>query len=378
MRMKSLILIFIALGCGLVASIGISQVLQGSGSRGTPQLEMAQILVALSDIDINAKLDASNVKLEEWPKMKVPEGAITSLKDVEGKFALQRFYKGEPIILLKVSDSTENSATRIPEGFRVMPVRIEEDTVLKGIAPGDRVDVNVFLRRSEEVLRTGTHTILRNVRVFAVGANTERSIDDKGQEIQARTVSLLVKPAQARELAMASQIGKLFLVLRHPSEKVDENAEDVTSLTDILNGKSEDADDKQENNDTQVASSGNAFLNAIKSAVPQPAPAPAASAEPKPGFVMTVFGPADVKQYEWIDRNSMPTEQAVVGGAPLTVSPAAPSADLSGMQPTTSEPTTNETTTSDNPEEESTDSNPSSDGETPPKSSGRRSLLRAW
>jgi pilus assembly protein CpaB len=368
MRMKSLILIFIALGCGLVASIGISQVLQGSGTRATPQLEMAQILVALSDIDINAKLDASNVKLEEWPKMKVPEGAITSLNDVENKFALQRFYKGEPIIQAKISDSTDNSATRIPEGFRVMPVRIEEDTVLKGIAPGDRVDVNVFLRRSEEVLRTGTHTILRNVRVFAVGSNTERSVDDKGKEIQARTVSLLVKPDQARELAMAGQIGKIFLVLRHPGEESDGSEEDVTSLADILNGKSKNGDDEEPDADTQVASTGPSFLDAIKSAVQTP-PAPVAAPEtPKAGFVMTVFGPSDVKQYEWTDRNSMPTEQAVMGGAPLT--PVAPNT----LAPAAADPATAQPTA----EEETAETDTLINGEAPPKSSGRRSLFRAW
>lgn len=370
MRMKSLILIFIALGCGLVASIGISQVLQGSGSNHGPALEMEQILVALSDIDINAKLDASNVKLEEWPKMKVPEGACRSLQDVDGKFALQRFYKGEPIIQVKISDSTENSATRIPEGYRVMPVRIEEDTVLRGIAPGDRVDVNVFLRRSDEVLRTGTHTILRNVRVFAVGANTERSIDDKGHEIQARTVSLLVKPDQARELAMAGQIGKIFLVLRHPGEKTSETDEDVTSLSDILNGKSKDGDEKQSEEPPKTADNGNAFLNAIKTAI-QPAPQPVPAA-PKPGFVMTVFGPSEVKQYEWTNRNTMPTEQTVMGGASIAPAAAVP-APVPEPPTTTTEPTEIST----EPEEE-TISDPLTDGEAPPKSSERRSLLRAW
>ena len=73
MRMKSLILIFIALGCGLVASIGISQVMNRGGGGGS--MEMEQILVALTDIDIGTKLDAQNVKLEDWPKAKIPEGA---------------------------------------------------------------------------------------------------------------------------------------------------------------------------------------------------------------------------------------------------------------------------------------------------------------
>jgi pilus assembly protein CpaB len=78
MRMKSLILIFIALGCGLVASIGISQVMDRGGGGGN--VEMDRVLVALADIDIGSRLSDKNVKLEDWPKNKVPEGAVRRRK----------------------------------------------------------------------------------------------------------------------------------------------------------------------------------------------------------------------------------------------------------------------------------------------------------
>src|SRR5689334_21376957 len=105
MRMKSLVLIFIALGCGLVASIGISQVMSSNGKGGA--VEMEPILVTMTAIDINAPFDANNVKLEPWPKIKMPEGAIRSLEEVKDKFALQRFVKGEPILIDKITDSTK-------------------------------------------------------------------------------------------------------------------------------------------------------------------------------------------------------------------------------------------------------------------------------
>src|SRR5262245_50494944 len=175
MRMKSLILIFIALGCGLVASIGISQVMtQGGGTS----MEMEQILVALTDIDTGSKFDAQNVKLEDWPKSKVPDGAVRRLEDVKDRYANARFFKGEPIHVNKVSDSLSNITTKIEEGYRVMPLKVDEDTVMKGIAPGDRVDVTVFLRRNgNDITKTGAFTILRNVRVFAINTNTERATD---------------------------------------------------------------------------------------------------------------------------------------------------------------------------------------------------------
>src|SRR5688572_14761820 len=164
MRMKSLILIFIALGCGLVASIGISQVMDKGGGGGN--VEMEQILVALADIDIGAKLDAQNVKLEDWPKNKIPEGAVRRLEDVKEKFANSRFFKGEPIHVSRITDNLRSVAGTVPEGYRAIPVKVDEDTVMKAISPGDRVDVNVFLRKSPEIPTTGVFTILKNVRVF--------------------------------------------------------------------------------------------------------------------------------------------------------------------------------------------------------------------
>src|SRR5437899_7475461 len=181
MRMKSLILIFIALGCGLVASIGISQVLdRGGGSSG---VEMEQILVSLADIDIGTKLDAQNVKLEDWPKAKIPDGAVRRLEDVKNKYSNARFFKGEPLHVNRISDSLGNIAVKVPPGYRAMPVKVDEDTVMKGISPGDRVDVMVFVKRdmNQGIAETGAYTILKNVRVFAINTNTERATDAKAE-----------------------------------------------------------------------------------------------------------------------------------------------------------------------------------------------------
>lgn len=357
MRMKSLILIFIALGCGLVASIGISQVMERGGSGAAPAMEMEQILVALADIDIDAKLNAENVQLEEWPKSKVPEGAVRSLDEVEAKFAQQRFFKGEPILLAKISDQNVNPMIRIPEGYRVMPVKVDDETVLKAISPGDRVDVMVFLRRSEEIKQTATYTILRNVRVFAVNSNTERDLETKGQDVNARTVSLIIKPQQSRELAVASQIGKIILTMRRPDE-TDEagEGEDVTPITEILSGKASLGDEEQPAPATPVAAPApiNSFLTEVTTPA-APAPAPAAAVPAKPAFTMHIFGPADVKAYEWQDTKQLPIETSlggqptpVVEPAPAPVAPAAqptPAAEPTLEEPVSAEPVTVEPVT---------------------------------
>ena len=92
----------IALGCGLVASIGISQVLD----RQIPilsKIETEQILVAIDQINVGEIVDAQKIKLEEWPKDKVPQGAITKLEDIQERRSKQRVFAGEPILEAKLT-----------------------------------------------------------------------------------------------------------------------------------------------------------------------------------------------------------------------------------------------------------------------------------
>jgi pilus assembly protein CpaB len=314
MRMKSLILIFIALGCGLVASIGISQVMDRGGSGGS--LEVEQILVALSDIDIGSKLDANNVKLEDWPKQKVPEGAIRRLDDVKEKFANSRFFKGEPIHISKVTDQLGNIATKVPQGYRAMPVKVDEDTVMKAISPGDRVDVMVFLRKNlPDIPETGAFTILRNVRVFAINSNTERATDGK-EASNFRTVSLLVKPEHSRELVIAGQLGKIMLTLRRPDESDADDIEDVTPLKDILGGRAQTASDPPAGSSTN--SQGQPFLGFVKNTgaltVP-PTIQPVSTPVAEPQWTMLILGPAETQQFEWMDKKNLPVKSTTGNGA---------------------------------------------------------------
>ncbi len=348
MRMKSLILIFIALGCGLVASIGISQVM----TRETGvSLEMEQILVALADIDIGTKLDAQNVRLEDWPKAKIPEGAVRQLDDVKDKFANARFFKGEPLHVNKISDTLTNIANKVPEGYRAMPVKVDEDTVMKGISPGDHVDVMVFLKRNGlDIPETGAFTILKNVRVFAVNTNTERALDAKGETANFRTVSLLVKPEHARELAVAVAMGKIMLTLRRPDQTDEPGSEEVTPLTDIISGRAKMASEPVA--PPSAPQTGSGFIGFVQDAIGGGANlGPSATA---PAWKMELLSPADRKVYEWSDKKELPTETVVGGAGGSTTSGS-----------TTSSPTTSGST-NQSPAPPATGPD-AGEGKTPPK-----------
>jgi pilus assembly protein CpaB len=320
MRMKSLILIFIALGCGLVASIGISQVMDRGGGGGNVETE--QILVTLHDIDIGAKFNAQNVKLEDWPKAKIPEGAIRRLEDAKDKYANARFYKGEPLHASKIVDQLGNITTQIPQGYRAMPVKIEEDTVMKAISPGDRVDVMVFLRRNPpEIMATGAFPLLRNVRVFAINTNTERASDTKGETTNFRTVSLLVKEVHSGELVVAAKMGNIFLTLRSPDERDDADTEEVTPIKEILAGGN-----KVDGDPTPDAAPPVHTLDTIRGGIGSILPA-APSSDPavKPVHSMVLMNPTGRVQYDWTDANGLPIETTLSNSAPAPA-PTAPAA----------------------------------------------------
>ena len=83
MRPKSMILILIALGCGLIASIGISQVVEKNGNGEVEKVQTSPIYVASQDINLKEELTAQRVKLEEWPVDRIPPGAVTTPEQME-------------------------------------------------------------------------------------------------------------------------------------------------------------------------------------------------------------------------------------------------------------------------------------------------------
>ncbi len=241
MRTKSLLLLMLALGCGLVASIGITQVMaKRSGPSGAAG-ETAAIYVALKDIPTRDKITAELLKLEEWPADKVPEGALTKLEDVEGRRPKSKIYAGSVILdtqLYSKGMSGSGAAPQIPQGYRVISVSVNDETGASDlIRPEDRVDVLWYVKANpgSGLMETCTRTILQDVKVFAVNDVFNLEAMEGDESMNARTVSLLVKPKQVEAIALARELGTIRLALRS-HEDTDFNADlDGTSVGE-LNG----------------------------------------------------------------------------------------------------------------------------------------------
>jgi len=233
MRTKSIILLLIALGFGLVASIGMSQL---AGSGETAEIPTAPIYVAITDVAIGDELNEENVKLEQWPADRIPEGGISTPEGLEEMVPTQRMFAGEPILVGKLVNRNQqiSAADRIKQGHRVVSVKVAMDTAVSHlILPGDHVDIMSVNRD-----RGKAETILSNVEVFAINDQTKRMVDEEGGSLQAKTISVQVTPDQAAKLAYhadGANGGRLRLSLRSKDDDGDESgAIDNTPKVDPL------------------------------------------------------------------------------------------------------------------------------------------------
>lgn len=325
MRSKSVVLILLALGCGLVASIGISQMMD-HGPPPQPSGETEPIFVALTDLNANDLLTAQVIKLEEWPKGKIPNGAVTKLEQLEGKRCKQKLYAGEPILAGKIRGSEEDvlPSDGIPQGFRVVSVKTDSVSGTGLIVPGDRVDVLVFLNKNPNtgVHETSARTILQDIKVYAVDATYVGKQDSDGTLISGKTVSLLVTPPQAEKVTLATEMGSIRLIIRSPADNSETNTEGA-SVADIYGGGDKNFREQEQKDNSKT-------LKELigSSAPPPPPPAPVAVEPPAPPWRMTVLEGSTLREVTFPQADDDLPAAAPV--SPPDAAPATPPANDGG------------------------------------------------
>lgn len=317
MRPKSLMLLVLALGCGLVASIGISQVMDRNAHQPA-SVETTPIYVARHNINLGDPIDAAMVSLQEWPKDKVPPGAVSQLDQLEGRRPRATIIQGEPVLegKLLAPGQLSDPITSIPKGFRLKTISVDAEKSAAGLlSPGDRVDVELFVKRDVHngIDAAKTKVILQNIRVFAVDQTVQRSADGGEERTIAKTVSLLLTPEQASKLTLAENLGHVSLIPRNPN---DEEAADMPeySTHDLLADGGKNTREMEQDRDAAEPPKDNSnLLSAIQQFVPPP----------KPPFVMEIVEAQDVREVKFDPETGKPLRDVPASHTGKT--PAAPS-----------------------------------------------------
>jgi pilus assembly protein CpaB len=231
MKSKSVFLIAISLGFGLVAAIGISQVMGRNGGNGDTTVKTRAVVLAKETLDAMTELTPELVTIEQWPENIVPEGVATNLDELTNKIIRSRVGKGFPIYSQELVDKNEANRLAIPKGSRVVAIKLEAEDVICGILqPGDMVDIiGVFGKGREGSL---AKTFLRKIRIHSIDGNTIANIKRDSTTKSDTIVGVLVNQKQAEQIAHVQSVAQLKLSLRDPnSDDEDDNVvEDVAQL----------------------------------------------------------------------------------------------------------------------------------------------------
>jgi len=212
MKPKTMILMGVAVVCGLVASYMTSRLI-------AENKEEVKVLVVTQDVPAGTPIRDPEKMLTEKTVYKTQARAnyvsadqIKSVKDWQIKSALKA---GDQISRDDMIDADKTGVdSRLPPGMRAVSVEISAGRASGGhIIPGTKVDVIHVVGGTARVL-------LENIPVLAIDKNLTKTGDKQGMD--GSTATLQVDPSQALKIAEARSKGEMTLVLRP-------NGDDTTS-----------------------------------------------------------------------------------------------------------------------------------------------------
>lgn len=222
-KLSSKGLLVIALVMSLFTALLVYNYLKGLSTQAPPK-EGVAVVTAKAAIAAKTKITAEMVQTAKVPADYVQPGAFTDLSKVVGVIARDNIVAGEQITgrLLLLEGKSAGFTGLIPQDRRAVTVAVTEVTGVAGfVKPGDRVDVIVTFDQNA----VGDHTskvVLQNVAVLAANRDTEAGAGEavKKENLKGSFVTLAVTPAEATELTLGEEKGKIRLALRPylPSE----------------------------------------------------------------------------------------------------------------------------------------------------------------
>lgn len=292
-------LLFVLAGAiifGLLAATSVSGYLRNVRNNTNPNT----MIVAKVDIPLGGRIIAEQLTTVEVPKAATPDGTYSKMDDVVGRISVTKISAREPITSLRLAPlgSSGGLSAVIPEGYRAMTVKVDDETGIAGfLMPGTLVDVLAVIN-ADNNQGAISKIVLQNIKVLANGQNLDQPKDER-EANSVRTVTLQVTPEQSEKLALASSEGKLRLALRNSIDQGDEQTTGVTKRTiltgdralpvpDVVTTRTEAAPAPRVANNAPPPRSNPAFD--LRPIAPPPAPPqPAPQTTPTPRAAVEVF-----------------------------------------------------------------------------------------
>ena len=212
MKQKNVILMVVAVGCGLVAAFLTSQL-------SAKQVEQVEVIVAAKDLPVGSMFTREElktmVKIKKVSKDGLPPTVVTNMDDLLEK-RLSRPVRAEETF--NPADLSKGGAITLPDGYDMVSLQVNVAQAAAGfVGPGSRVNVNATLR-----LGTKTHAFPLLVNMLVVAVDTQTTYSKEGTFPSMNTVSFAVKEKEVLLLSLAKSRGcTLDLLLRNTMKSTD-------------------------------------------------------------------------------------------------------------------------------------------------------------
>lgn len=225
MRSNNVIILIVAIAMGGGAAYLARSWLQGQ--LNAAHQPASHIVIAAEPLAYGALVTADNVSEIPWYTNTLPEGAFATKDDLLSggrRTVLYPLKRGEPLLRSKVTGPGQRAslAAVLEEGKRAVTVRVDDVRGVAGfVLPGDFVDIVMIADELSSKRQSYSDILLEHVKVLAID-----QIASEGEEKPkvAQAVTLEVTKEQAQKILLATNIGKLSLLLSRPIESVrDQN-----------------------------------------------------------------------------------------------------------------------------------------------------------
>jgi Flp pilus assembly protein CpaB len=256
MKPKTLILMVVAVVCGLGASYMTSRLLAEREEKAPEPVEIPKVklLVAKKNLDMHTAVrnkpedlfEAKEfVKDDNTPKEVLGAADLSKLK---GKFLKRSLRKGDYVRQDDILDSGGGIGT-LPPGMRAVGIPVSPQQSAAGwtCVPGSHIDI-IWTRKVGGEEDTVAKVLLKDVIVLA--ADTAANPREEGGAMPANVVVVALNPDDTNDLTLAMQTGSLTLVLRNFDDRGAQAGADAepSSLKRLIQGR-----DKKQPDPPQIA-----------------------------------------------------------------------------------------------------------------------------
>lgn len=225
MKQKNMILMAVAVGCGLVAAFLTTQI------NAKPKIETVEVLVATKDLPTGTLITKDNMMKvtarKKIPKDALPQQFVTSEDELLEK-RLARAVRADEVF--NPADMKKGSTIIFPEGKDIISMSIGASNAAAGaVGPGSKVDIMASLQMGA-VLEV--FPLLIDMHVLEV--NGEPDLTKNVRFPNMSTVSFAVNQEEALLIMLAKKRGcHLELLLRNPNKPLDKDY-DIKKVKEML------------------------------------------------------------------------------------------------------------------------------------------------